>query len=105
MANDRLIERLQADPGLAETHHRTTFAYQKGWPDRVHAWPYLLKRELLVTLIVTAILIVWSVALDAPLEEPLRVRDADHLELMVRYQKFFDQGEAEYWRRRQESQK
>ncbi len=38
-------------------------------------------------------------------EEPLRVKDADHLELMVRYQKFFDEDEAEYWRRRQESEK
>src|SRR3990167_9190001 len=69
-ANDRLIERLQSDPGLAETHHRTTFPYQKGWPDRVPTWPFLLKRELLATLIVTVILIVWSVVLDAPLEEP-----------------------------------
>ena len=70
VANDRLIERLQSDPSLAETHHRTTFPYRKDWPDRVHTWPFLLKRELLVTLIVTVILIVWSVALDAPLEEP-----------------------------------
>ncbi len=70
MANDRLIARLETDPGLAETHHRTRFPYRKGWPDRVPTWPYLLKIELLVTLIVTVLLIVWSIALDAPLEEP-----------------------------------
>ncbi len=70
VANDRLIGRLQSDPDLARTHHRTTFAYRDGWPSRVSTWPFLLKRELLATLIVTAILIVWSVGIDAPLEEP-----------------------------------
>ncbi len=69
-ANDRLIERLQADPELAKTHHRTTFPYKKGWPEKVHTWPYLLKVEFLAAIIVTVILIAWSVALDAPLEEP-----------------------------------
>jgi hypothetical protein len=33
-------------------------------------WPYLLKIEFLATIIVTVILVVWSIALDAPLEEP-----------------------------------
>ncbi len=69
-ANDRLIKRLEADPQLAKTHHRTTFPHNESWPKRVHVWPYLLKTELLVTLIVTVILIVWSIVLDAPLEEP-----------------------------------
>ena len=34
-------------------------------------------------------------------KDPLRVKDADHLELIVRYQKFFDEDEAEYWRRQE----
>ena len=33
-------------------------------------WPYLLKMEFLAAIIVTVILIVWSVGLNAPLEEP-----------------------------------
>ena len=70
MANDRLIKWLEADPELAKTHHRTTFAHNESWPQRVHSWPYLLKIELLVTLIITVILIVWSIVLDAPLEAP-----------------------------------
>ncbi len=70
LANDRLIARLESDTELADTHHRTTFPYREGWPERLHVWPFLLKRELLVALIVTVILIVWSVLLDAPLEEP-----------------------------------
>jgi len=70
LANDRLIRRLEADPELAKTHHRTTFPYKEGWPKVVHVWPYLLKTELLVAILVTVILIVWSIVLDAPLEEP-----------------------------------
>ncbi len=70
VANDRLIAKLEADPQLAQTHHRTTFPYKEGWPKLVHVWPYLLKIEFLVALIVTVILIVWSIVLDAPLEEP-----------------------------------
>ncbi len=70
LANDRLIGRLEADPELAKTHHRTTFPYRKDWPKKVHTWPYLLKIEFLAAIIVTVVLIAWSVALDAPLEEP-----------------------------------
>lgn len=70
VANDRIIAQLEADPGLAKTHHRKRFPFSKGWPEQVHVWPYLLKIELLATVIVTVILIVWSIVLDAPLEEP-----------------------------------
>ena len=70
VANDRLIDRLEADPQLAATHHRTTNPYRSGWPKLVHVWPHLLKIELLVSIIVMVILIVWSIVLDAPLEEP-----------------------------------
>ena len=69
-ANDRLIARLQADPELAKTHHRKTQPFVKGWDGTVHVWPYLLKIEFLATIIVTVILVVWSITLDAPLEEP-----------------------------------
>ncbi len=60
VANDRLIAKLEADPQLAQTHHRTTFPYKEGWPKLVHVWPYLLKIEFLVALIVTVILILLS---------------------------------------------
>ncbi len=70
VANDRIIAQLEADPGLAKTHHRKRFPFSKGWPEQVHVWPHLLKIELLATVIVTVILIVWSIVLDAPLEEP-----------------------------------
>jgi len=69
-ANDRLIEQLEADPETAKTHHRKVEPYKKEWPKEVHVWPYLLRMELLATIIVTAILMVWSITLDAPLEEP-----------------------------------
>jgi hypothetical protein len=69
-ANDRLIEQLEADPEMAKTHHRKTQPFEKGWAREVHVWPYLLRIEFLAAIIVTAILMVWSITLDAPLEEP-----------------------------------
>ncbi len=69
-ANDRLIGQLEADPELAKTHHRKVQPFKKGWSKEVHVWPFLLRIEFLATVIVTAILMVWSICLDAPLEEP-----------------------------------
>ncbi len=69
-ANDRLIEQLEKDPALAKTHHRKTQPWKPGWVREVHVWPYLLRIEFLAAIIVTVILIVWSIALNAPLEEP-----------------------------------
>jgi len=69
-ANDRLIERLEADPALAKTHHRKVEPWRPGWVKEVHVWPYLLRIEFLAAVIVTIILMVWSLTLNAPLEEP-----------------------------------
>ncbi len=68
--NDRLIDQLEADPELAKTHHRKTQPWKEGWDREVFVWPYLLRIEFLVTIIVTFILMVWSITLDAPLEAP-----------------------------------
>lgn len=38
-------------------------------PDAIHTWPYLVRIEFVTTIIVTAILIIWSILIDAPLEE------------------------------------
>ncbi|MEX0602811.1 MAG: cytochrome C, partial [Bacteroidota bacterium] len=38
--------------------------------DKVQVWPYLVRVEFLATIAVMAVLVVWSVFLDAPLEEP-----------------------------------
>ena len=70
LANDRLISQLEADPQLAKTHHRKTHPYRPGWAREVHVWPFLLRIEFLAAIIVTVILMVWSLTLDAPLEEP-----------------------------------
>jgi hypothetical protein len=68
--NDRLIAKLEGDQQLARTHHRKTFPWRPGWAREIHVWPYLLRMEFLAALIVTVILMVWSITLDAPLEEP-----------------------------------
>jgi hypothetical protein len=70
LANDRLIAQLEADPVMAKTHHRKTQPWRPGWAREVHVWPYLLRIEFLAAIIVTVILLVWSIALNAPLEEP-----------------------------------
>lgn len=67
---DRLIVRLENNPDLAKTHHRKIHPYQPGWARELPVWPYLLRIEFLAAVIVTFILMVWSIALDAPLEEP-----------------------------------
>ena len=69
-ANDRLIAQLEADPALAKTHGRKTFPYKAGWSKELPVWPYLLRVEFLAAIIVTVILFVWSITLNAPLEEP-----------------------------------
>src|SRR5512138_2288371 len=68
--NDRLVTELEAEPAKAKTAHRKTQPYKKGWPQEVHVWPYLLRIEFLAAIIVTVILMVWSITLNAPLEEP-----------------------------------
>src|SRR5207245_5671582 len=69
-ANDQLITQLEADPKLAKTAHRKAFPWMPGWPKEIQTWPYLMRVEFLAAIIVTVILIVWSIALNAPLEEP-----------------------------------
>ncbi len=70
LANDRLIDRLSKDPDLARTHHRKIEPYREGWAQKLYVWPYLLRVEFLAAIIVTLILMVWSITLNAPLEEP-----------------------------------
>jgi hypothetical protein len=70
VANDRLIDELETDPKLAKTHHRKVEPWRPGWAKELHVWPYLVRVEFLATLIVTVVLFVWSITLNAPLEEP-----------------------------------
>ncbi|HEY6804994.1 MAG TPA: hypothetical protein VI306_15575 [Pyrinomonadaceae bacterium] len=69
-ANDRLVDQLEADPKLAKSHHRKAEPWRPGWAKEIHVWPYLVRVEFLATLIVTVILFIWSITLNAPLEEP-----------------------------------
>ncbi|MBI3767226.1 MAG: cytochrome C [Deltaproteobacteria bacterium] len=38
--------------------------------DKVHTWPHLVRSEFICAILVTVLLIVWSLLSDAPLEEP-----------------------------------
>jgi Cytochrome b(C-terminal)/b6/petD len=68
--NDALIAELETNPAMAKTHHRKTWPFRPGWQKEVHVWPFLLRVEFLAAIIVTIILMVWSITLYAPLEEP-----------------------------------
>ncbi|MGI8566341.1 MAG: cytochrome C [Pyrinomonadaceae bacterium] len=68
--NDRLIKQLERDPQLAKTHHRKTLPWRPGWARELHVWPFLIRVEFLAAVIVTVILCIWSITLNAPLEEP-----------------------------------
>ena len=70
VANDKLIVELESDQKLAKTHHRKVEPWRPGWAREIHVWPYLVRVEFLATVIVTLILFVWSITLNAPLEEP-----------------------------------
>ncbi len=69
-ANDRLIDELEKDPKKAKTHHRKVEPWRPGWAREIHVWPYLVRVEFLATVIVTVVLFIWSITLNAPLEEP-----------------------------------
>ena len=38
--------------------------------DKIHTWPHLVRMEFLVALFVMIGLTIWSLTIDAPLEEP-----------------------------------
>ncbi len=69
-ANDRLIGQLEGDAAAAKTQYRKTWPFQPGWQKEIHVWPFLLRVEFLAAIIVTVLLMVWSITLNAPLEEP-----------------------------------
>src|SRR5258708_33861738 len=69
-ANDLLIEQLEGHATLAKTHHRKAWPFKPGWQKEVHVWPFLLRAEFLAAIIVTIILMVWSITLNAPLDDP-----------------------------------
>src|SRR5437763_7768586 len=68
-ANDQLVTQLEADPAMAKTHHRKTWPFRPGWQKEVHVWPFLLRIEFLAAIIITIILMVWSIKLYDTLEE------------------------------------
>src|SRR5882757_7202919 len=61
-----------AQDGNAKVKERVVEAERltKLVPDKVHTWPYLVRLEMLVGTIVMALMTIWSIAVDAPLEEP-----------------------------------
>ena len=70
LENDRLIATLESDPAAAKTAYRKTEPWHPSWEREVHTWPYLMRIEFVAAILVTVLLMVWSLTLNAPLEEP-----------------------------------
>ena len=63
--------RATAAAPAAKTKPAPTSAVKKAQlEDRVHVWPFLVRNEFICTLIVMVLLTVWSIVINAPLEEP-----------------------------------
>src|SRR5438876_5967469 len=39
-------------------------------PDKVHTWPYLVRSEFIAGCVLLLVIVVWSITVDAPMEEP-----------------------------------
>jgi cytochrome b/b6/petD-like protein len=70
VANDKLIAILESDAQAAKAKYRKTQEWDPEWEKEVHTWPYLMRMEFLVAILVTVLLMAWSLTLNAPLEEP-----------------------------------
>ncbi|MBM4375415.1 MAG: cytochrome C [Deltaproteobacteria bacterium] len=57
---------------VAKVKERTAKAERlsKALPDKVHTWPYLVRLEMMVGTGLLAFMTIWSILVDAPLEEP-----------------------------------
>ncbi|OGB91235.1 MAG: cytochrome C [candidate division NC10 bacterium RIFCSPLOWO2_02_FULL_66_22] len=63
--------RATAAAPAAKTKPAPTSAVKKAQlEDRVHVWPFLVRNEFICTLIVMVLFTVWSIVINAPLEEP-----------------------------------
>ena len=60
-------------PGRGGTGKRVEVPLKKATgpgDDKVHTWPFLVRSEFLCAIVVTLLLLVWALLVDAPLEEP-----------------------------------
>jgi hypothetical protein len=69
-ATDRLVARLEGQSDHAPAGPRKPHPFEAGWEPTVSVWPYLLRIEFLAAMVVTALLLAWSMLLDAPLGAP-----------------------------------
>ena len=63
------VAEVEAKPAV-KTKAKVAERLSKLVPDKVHTWPYLVRLEMLVGTIVMALITIWSIVVDAPLEEP-----------------------------------
>jgi hypothetical protein len=49
---------------------RLRVPYAENLPDKVHTWPYLVRAEFISGCVLLLVLLLWSIVIDAPMEEP-----------------------------------
>lgn len=66
----RRHDRLLVEGGEAAVRRELDGPLPEGTPEpKLHTWPYLLRVELIAALATVVVLLVWSITLDAPLEQ------------------------------------
>ncbi len=65
-----MAEAKAAAPAEQKTRAPQKAIKPKMLEDKVHVWPYLTRIEFLALLLVMIVMLVWSITLNAPLEEP-----------------------------------
>ena len=73
MAEPKLLNEVGVAPEQVSKGRRTenTIRRAKGpGDDKIHTWPHLVRSEFLCALFVIAFMLIWSLLVDAPLEEP-----------------------------------
>jgi uncharacterized membrane protein len=60
----------QAPPGAVKAPPPPPPPPPPALPDKIHSWPYWIRAEFIAGCVLILVLMVWSLAIDAPLEEP-----------------------------------
>ncbi len=67
---DSTLTGVPLDPEEVKASAAKRRAASSALPDKVHTWPYLVRAEFIAGIVLIAFLMLWSIVVDAPMEEP-----------------------------------
>jgi hypothetical protein len=59
-----------AAPPASAARESQKVARAAGLPDKIHSWPYFIRAEFIAGSVLILVLLIWSITIDAPMEEP-----------------------------------